>query len=270
MPIGICGLCKQTRELQKSHLLPKAIYSIIGKAGSNGSPSQIKFLDADNNTYNQRHQITKYYLCDDCEAILDKRGENIVIKELYSDASGVGKFILRDKLDSVRGEFSNDRSCEWFSQDNIGNIDANAYLHFILGIFWKGSSTDWNNKTFPRKYKNSLGPKYEEQIRQYLITQDPCYLHKIQITVFVDTSDCPISWVEMPVFHKKNGFNVHELVLPGIRVDTTVGGKILYTGTNLKRFENQHLIFVKSNLQTGKLFYDTVLRLQQSASANQT
>ncbi len=268
LPIGICGLCKQTRELQKSHLLPKAVYSIIGRAGSNDCPGQIGFLNADNSFCKLKHQVTKYYLCDDCESILDKRGENVVIRELYSDTSGAGKFILRDKLDSIQGEFSNDHSCEWFFQDNLGTIDVKAYIHFTLGVLWRASSTDWNNKSFPDCYKNALGTKYEEQIRQYLITQEHRFLSKIQITVFVDTSRQPISWVEMPCYHKRDGMNVHEFALPGIYVYTTVGGKKFYNNGSPMAQEDQHLLFAKLNLQTGKRFEAIVSRFQNSTRSS--
>lgn len=263
-PIGICGLCKREKMLQKSHMLPKSVYSMIGRASLGENSRQIGFLNAQNNFCKLRHQVTKYYLCDDCEAIFDKRGENIVVKELYSGISCGGKFILRDKLDSIKGVFSEDRSCEWFFQDNFGSIDVRAYIHFILGVLWRASSTDWNNRSFPRCYKNALGQKYEEQVRNYLITQDNCFLDKIQITVFVDTSCQPVSWVEMPYYNKNDGKNVHVFALPGVDVFTTVGGKKFYNDVSPMARGDQHLIFAKLDLQTGKRFNNIISRFQNS------
>ena len=259
--IGICGLCKQKKELENSHLLPNAIYKLLCKPFQNERPDQIGCLNNRDNKFQMLgHQITKYYLCDECEAILDQNGENKVIKELYSSDGNIGKFILRDKLDSIRGRFSKDHEIEYFLQDNLGCIDFSAYIHLILGIFWKASSTEWKNKSYHNEYRNALGSRYEEQIRRYLITLNPMYLNKIIITVFVDTSKSPIPWATMPRYYRKNGMNLHELLLPGICVDTTIGDKMLYKKECLDAYACQHLIFAKLNLQEGKLFNELLYR----------
>ena len=134
-----CGLCQQVKILQNSHLIPRSVYALASKAFSEQA-GQLSIV-SHKGMYNLAKQTTKYFLCDECESILDKRGENIVVKEFCKIKDDTVKFALLKKLNSLSGQFSSDKLTEWYFINDCELINVNAYIHFILGILWKMSAT---------------------------------------------------------------------------------------------------------------------------------
>ena len=99
-----CGLCRQIKTLQNSHLIPRSIYSLASKA----FPEQAGLLSvvSHRGMHNLSKQTTKYFLCDECEAVFDKLGENIVVKDLCKIKGDTAKFILLEKLNSLQGKLT--------------------------------------------------------------------------------------------------------------------------------------------------------------------
>lgn len=218
---GQCGLCRQIRLLQNSHLLPKSIYALASKAYS----EQSGLLDvvSEQGVYTLPRQVTKYFLCDECEAVFDKYGENIVVKELCKIRDEAAKFKLLDKLNSVSGIVANDNSIEWyfFTDNDLVNVDA--YIHFILGIIWKMSATRW--REFPySEYFHTLGDYYEEQIRHFLQTRDKCFLTNIHIICLVDNKPKSYPWIILPQVRKSDCF-LYTFTVPGVAFRVWVGKK---------------------------------------------
>ena len=61
---GLCALCHQHRVLQKSHLLPKAIYHLVrGEKGPDLNPAII----SGTSLWQSSSQATAYLVCVDCE-----------------------------------------------------------------------------------------------------------------------------------------------------------------------------------------------------------
>lgn len=64
--IDSCALCLETKEIQLSHFLPKAMYKALRKLSSE---SKLIIVDSDNDAYLSDNQVVRYLLCKDCEGI---------------------------------------------------------------------------------------------------------------------------------------------------------------------------------------------------------
>ena len=255
--LGICGLCRQYKKLERSHLLSKALYKMLGLGFEN--KGKVSFLNSNNSFVNLGHQITKYYLCDDCEAVLDKCGENKVIKELYRNDEIEPSFILREKLNTEQNvSVHHDCSTKYFFPSRgISSVDVKAYIHFIIGLFWRASSTEWPDESM-NKYLHALGELNEEKFRRYLLEDDEKYIEGVQILVFVDSNKYSLPWIKSFEYHNES-ISCHELWLPGIQVYMTLDWETLFF--DFPKIPNDNIIFIETDLCGGKAFKEAVSRI---------
>ena len=254
-----CGLCRQIKTLQNSHLIPRSIYSLASKA----FPEQAGLLSvvSHRGMHNLSKQTTKYFLCDECEAVFDKLGENIVVKELCKIKDDTATFALLNKLNSLPGQFTSDKSTECYFFDNNDLININAYTHFALGIIWKMSATKWRGKPF-EAYYNILGNHYEEQIRSYLLTEDQRFLSNIHIICLVDNKVNSYPWILFPYVKKNKNFgHVYTFIVPGVKF-------IVYIGKNnipvfFELFKKSHICFGKTDLDNDSDFIANIRLIKE-------
>ena len=63
-PVGVCGLCRDQRALQDSHLFPAALYKILRDPDRpNPNPGMV----TRNHAGTTSRQVSAYFLCWDCE-----------------------------------------------------------------------------------------------------------------------------------------------------------------------------------------------------------
>src|SRR4051794_17573254 len=82
MPRGVCKMCREEKELQKSHLLPAALYDYCRK----GDQEPIRVTSEI--VMSTSRQTQDYLLCRACEGILNEGGERWI----------VGKFAKQDRV----------------------------------------------------------------------------------------------------------------------------------------------------------------------------
>ena len=255
-----CGLCRQIKILQNSHLIPQGVYSLASKAFSE-QPGLLS-VASHHGYHNLPKQITKYFLCDDCEAIFDKKGENIVIKEFCKIKDDTATFTLLNKLNSLPGQFTSDKSTECYFFDNNDLININAYTHFALGIIWKMSATRWKEKPFCAYY-NILGDHYEEQIRQYLLTENPIFLNNIYIICLVDNKAKSYPWILLPRGHKGRHYaHIYTFIVPGIKFAVYIGKNPPIEFSKLF-IDNSHICFGKTDLDNDSDFIANIRLIKE-------
>src|ERR1700730_12243138 len=76
MPIDVCKLCWQTKELQDSHYLPKGAYK-VNRAPALRNPSPVVL--SNDEVLQSSAQLSDYLLCRDCEQRFNENGENWVL-----------------------------------------------------------------------------------------------------------------------------------------------------------------------------------------------
>src|SRR5260370_42473280 len=79
MPIGICKLCLQTKELQNSHYLPKGAYR-VNRAPALKNPDPVVL--SNDELRQSSAQLSDYLLCSDCEQKFSKNGESWVLNNI--------------------------------------------------------------------------------------------------------------------------------------------------------------------------------------------
>lgn len=155
MTLGKCKMCLGERSLVVSHLMPRALYEYCRE----GEHRPIKVgggfvLPTD-------RQTQAYLLCEDCEDILNRGGEEWISDKL---ARWERTFPLYDLLVKLPPDFDEEGNVLYWAAKNP-EIKVDKLTHFALGMFWKASVHSWSGTgTDPRI---GLGP-YSEEIRAWL------------------------------------------------------------------------------------------------------
>lgn len=191
MPIGICKLCLQNRDLQKSHFLPASLYRMSRFEGEpNPNPWQISAKGR----YQTSKQIQDFVFCRKCEELLCKNGERYAMGQVNGRA---GFPMLRTLQKSTGG-----RSLDGFTfydRSTTPGIDRQKLGYFAMSVFWRGSVHVWKGSSKEAPVFQ-LG-EYEEPIRRYLIGEAP-FPAGIAVMLFVCTDQFSQS-----VFYEPNRGN---------------------------------------------------------------
>src|SRR5438270_464452 len=151
-PVGSCGLCREHRVLQNSHLLPAAIYRLVrDPQWRNPNPVTVTSSHAGQTS----RQVRGYFLCEDCEERFNRNGERYVVSQCARrDHFPLRELLLRDvRLVAAAPEIL------------IGDVSSalgdhiEEYLYFAASIFWRAAARIWA----PDWREFSLGDTYQEQ-----------------------------------------------------------------------------------------------------------
>jgi hypothetical protein len=160
MKSGTCRLCRSCSELREGHLIPAAAYKLIQRSG--GAPPVVIKAAV---TIQKHEQATGYILCANCEQRFSENGEQWVMEHCFRSGEG---FKLKDLVDASEPVMGN--GLKVYSAANIPQINVCKLAYFVASVMWRGSCHAWksgrDNIRTPK-----LGPKYEEEIRRYLMEE---------------------------------------------------------------------------------------------------
>jgi hypothetical protein len=161
MPEGICRLCQMQRALCDSHLIPEAAFRPL----INSEERAPVVMDrARGSAVYENRVIKSHLLCRDCENRFNDGGEREVLSKFYRSPE---HFPLRANLRSISPSFTVDGQRLHLGSEVPSNIaDASRFLHFAIGIFWRGSADRWGGQL--PNYYGALG-RYQEDCRRYLL-----------------------------------------------------------------------------------------------------
>ena len=164
--VGRCGLCRNSRELVISHLVPAAAYKPAQglRVGATVVVRRKAFFTS--------KQVSAHFLCNACEQRFQGCGEDDVLPQSYQPD---GQFKLRELLQAMRPLESRPQGTVYDVQPLLGKR-IESYLYFAASIFWRASAHRWR---LGREWLDriSLGP-YQEPFRQYLLNEAPLALSK--------------------------------------------------------------------------------------------
>src|SRR5579883_236588 len=164
MPVGICRLCLEDRELQDSHLYPRSLYKALQNEDG-GNPNPV-LLTTEKFVQKSGH-IKDYVLCHDCEQRLNRYGENWVTRHAFNGRD----FPLREIL---RGyppvEPTQDDRLVPYAGAEISEIDIDSLIFFGISLFWRASAHEWT--LLDTKIQQPLDA-HEEQLRLCLLGKVP-------------------------------------------------------------------------------------------------
>jgi hypothetical protein len=162
MPSGICKLCLLTKDLRDSHLMPRSLYKKSRGSGIQGNQDPVLVTkDAEKRS---SYQITDYVFCGDCEHRLNVNGEQYVLGLVARQNLD---FPLLDLLQAATPTAKHAHG-ETYSAADTPAIDRDKIAYFGLSVFWRASVHTWKLEN-GNKVKVHLGPKYNEELRQYLM-----------------------------------------------------------------------------------------------------
>jgi len=157
--IGLCKLCLRTRELQNSHLMPRALYKYV-REPKKSKPDPI--LVSRTVTGRVSRQIKDYVLCKDCEDRFNRNGENYVLRQVWNGQT----FPLRDRL-TVAMERHTLSEALAYSGTDVG-VDTDKLGYFALSVAWRAAVHTWKAQFGESSTAVNLG-QFQEPIRQYLL-----------------------------------------------------------------------------------------------------
>lgn len=212
MVIGKCRLCLEKAELQDSHLLPRALYRMIGRGSDRAHPDTVQL------TYGSRkkssEQASCHLLCRACEQRVNENGERWVLRRCYR---GRGCFRLRSEL-RTRARFSGTEIEAYAASDE----EAKVLGYFCLSVVWRASLCDWFCRG--EKYEQiELGP-YQEAMRTHL-KGNAGVPRLVGVTVMLSGLATPKLEMCFPISYRENPYHCYRFHIPGMTFVATVGGR---------------------------------------------
>jgi hypothetical protein len=164
-------------------------------------------------------QIRAHALCSQCEQSLNKNGEDWMLDNFWKEHGG---FPLRQKLKAIKPLGSIDGKAI-YRGTAIGGVEVRKLSFFALSIFWRASLPVWriNRK---RASFISLGSKYEENLRQYLLSNADLE-RSLSLWVWVSNSAEPVQMINIPYGVRYEAFRVYHFVIPGLFFSLIVGAQ---------------------------------------------
>jgi hypothetical protein len=156
-------LCLKVKPLQRSHLVPAAMYKyILDPTKKNDNPVVV----GRKVTATTSKQVVDYLLCASCEDLFNKNGERWMLKQVWNGK----RFPLLDRL-NVAHPYYFFRDVLVFSGSAVG-IDADSLGYFALSVLWRAAVHVWNTPFGGKTTLLALGA-HEEPIRKYLLGELP-------------------------------------------------------------------------------------------------
>ena len=220
-PTEACALCKNTRPLCDSHLLPKSAYAILRQLNPGlGSPL---LMDDDSFCYADK-QLKSYLLCEDCEQRFRARGEDWVMANCYR---GPSNFRLKRVLEA-HGPFGSNQNGQLFAVRDIADVHIHELIYFASSVFWKAGAETWRRSKKPIHIE--LG-KYLEHLRLYLLDESTfpkdMALHVWVSCWDIDAKESRLSAVcHPPQSDRIEGVRSHKFGIPGLSFQLMVGSNI--------------------------------------------
>lgn len=229
---GECRLCLQQSELQDSHLLPRALYRMIGRGSDRLHPDTVQ-LTLQSQRKSSEH-ARRHILCSRCEQRFNGNGEQWVLKNCYR---GRGRFRLRTEL-RERTPLSG-AEIEAYAGSKE---EATRLGYFCLSVIWRASLCDWycRGETYEQL---SLGP-YQREIRKYL-NGEIMVPERVGVLVLLSALERPVLAMSLPHSYRSDSRHCHRFQIPGMTFVASVGG---IGDDPLSVFQRPHPILISTEV----------------------
>ena len=216
-PVGRCGLCHMAKKLKKSHLLPAATYK-LSRIEDRSNPNPVAVTKG--RSFTTSRQVSTHFLCYECEDKFSRNGERYVLSQC---ARPSGEFKLREILEKEAPVYV-DSQFKVYDVTALLGPRAEQYIYFAASVFWRASAHRWTMEGRPLDLI-SLGAKYQEQFRRYLLSKTSFPVNaRIFIHVWAETQ---IDFTTIfPCSFRVEGVRRHKFCIPGLTFILFLGNDV--------------------------------------------
>jgi hypothetical protein len=159
-------------------------------------------------TITSSKQVSSYFLCKCCEGRFSDNGERHILDQC---ARPDGQFKLRKLLQAASPLYDTPKFKVYDAQALLGS-KVDQYLYFAASVFWRASSHSWNETA-----GISLGTKYQEQFRLYLLGQAAFPQNaRIHVHVSSEAKLADLLTTIFPCTTRVDGAHRHKFYIPGL------------------------------------------------------
>ncbi len=163
MPVGICKLCLETKNLRDSHLIPRAMYTYV-RTPTQKNPNPV--VVGRKVTATTSKQVSDYVLCSDCEQLFNRNGESWMLRQVWNGT----RFPLLERLELSHQDYTFQEALV-FSGSAVG-LDIEKLGYFGLSVVWRAAVHRWVTPFGGLTQPIGLGTA-EDPIRRFLLGQSP-------------------------------------------------------------------------------------------------
>jgi hypothetical protein len=246
MKSGMCPGCNKTKPLVSSHLVSRAVYDYL--CTDHLHPIIVGGGEVRATT----EQLQAELLCNDCEQILNRGGEQWMVGKLC-------KFNRQFPLyDIVHREapIDKDTDGETFAARTNSDIDVQSISHFALGIFWKASIHPWQFGQI------NLGP-YVETIRTWL-RGETTFPKNVALNVILSRPAAAQIIMNPPYQTTSTGFHTYLFHVPGVLFRLSVGKQIPTVEKTLCFYSSAEHFIIVSDTVTNKILHSNAQSFKES------
>jgi hypothetical protein len=164
---GMCGLCKaEGVALCYSDLLPKAVVKWVRLSADPIEENPNPIFVTKNISKPLNFRVAEYFLCLECEGLLNRCGETWTLKNAYR---GKTKFPLRDSI-SQGTRLISLQNADLINAKVLPTVNLEKLIYFGVSVFWKACARKW--WALDHAAQLEFGP-YEKRFRQFLLAEQP-------------------------------------------------------------------------------------------------
>ncbi|MFJ9993446.1 hypothetical protein ACIQSO_22255 [Pseudomonas putida] len=159
-------------------------------------------------------QVKKSLLCNECEQIFTKHGENKLAR-LWATHDEFPLLDLLRSLPIIEGPK--------FSMSDPKHLDADllkSLFYFAVSVIWRSNCWEWGKH--PSVHRGTLGEHYEKAFAAFLLCETN-ELVGVRLIVTVNTNPGLNSMLSFPYCVKRNGCGFHRFDVLGIHFCLLVG-----------------------------------------------
>jgi hypothetical protein len=214
--IGECRLCLKVRPLCESHLIPAGAFRLLrDPAAKNPNPVYV----GDDEAFTSSKQAKDYLLCEPCEQLFTKRGEDWVLANCYRAKDD---FKIREALYRHKPAVSDSGGTALYQANLIPEIDVDRLIYFGVSIFWRAGAHTW--KHGKDEVHIQLG-SYLEPLRLFLLDQGP-FPEQMALSLRAFAMDTIGLSAYDPGSVPRAGCHLHAFSIPGLVFSLLVGRRV--------------------------------------------
>jgi len=193
--------------------MPAAMYRKTLTPGA-GNPNPV--LVTKRTHVHTSDQVRAHLLCPECEQLLNRNGENYVLRMVAGPRGFPLLEMLQDAKAVGSGEFRG------YTREALPNLEREKLAYFALSVFWRASVHEWRHRD-GTSTTIDLGRRYNELLRFYLQGKVEVP-DNITLLSVVCTDAISQGAFFPPTPDKKNGYRSYSFGARGLLFIMFVGG----------------------------------------------